>query len=119
MSFSNMQLVLRPPQGRFGWWGVGAIAAATAIFLWWAAVGSQINASNLVNGIPYMWDFLVRMMPPNPGFLDRLWQPALESLQVAVWGTLLGVVLSMPISFFAARNSQSASGWSIMPRARC
>jgi len=104
MSFGSMQLVVRPPQGRFGWWGVVALAAATAIFLWWAAVGSQINASNLVNGIPYMWDFLVRMMPPNPGFMERLWQPALESLQVAVWGTLLGVVLSLPISFFAARN---------------
>jgi phosphonate transport system permease protein len=104
MSFSSMQLVLRPPQGRFGWWGVSAIAAATTIFLWWAAIGSQLNASNLVNGLPYMWDFLVRMMPPNPGFLERLWRPALESLQVAVWGTLLGVVISIPISFFAARN---------------
>lgn len=104
MSFGSLQLVVRPPQGRFGWWGVSALTAVTLVFLWWAAVGSQINASNLVNGIPYMWDFLVRMMPPNPGFLERLWQPALESLQVAVWGTLLGVALSLPISFFAARN---------------
>ena len=104
MSFGSMQLVLRPPQGRFGWWGTGTLATAVAIFLWWAAVGSQINVNNLVNGIPYMWDFLVRMMPPNPAFLERLWQPALESLQVAVWGTLLGVILSLPVSFFAARN---------------
>lgn len=104
MSFGSMQLVLGPPQGRLGWWGVGVMTAAIATFLWWAAIGSQINASNLVNGVPYMWDFLVRMMPPNPGFLDRLWRPALESLQVAVWGTLLGVALSLPISLFAARN---------------
>ena len=104
MSFGSMQFVVRPPQGRFGWWGISALTAATVIFLWWAAVGSQINARNLVNGIPYMWDFLVRMIPPNPAFLERLWQPALESLQVAIWGTLLGVGLSLPISFFAARN---------------
>jgi phosphonate transport system permease protein len=44
------------------------------------------------------------MMPPNPEFLDRLWKPALESLQVAVWGTLLGVVIAVPVCFFAARN---------------
>ena len=104
MSFGTLQLVIRPPQNRFGWWGVGTIALAILVFLWWAAVGSQINASNLWNGIPYMWDFLVRMVPPNPEFLDRLWKPALESLQVAVWGTLLGVVIALPICFFAARN---------------
>jgi phosphonate transport system permease protein len=104
MSFGTLQLVLRPPQGRFGWWGVGSLALAILVFLWWAAVGSQINANNLWNGIPYMVDFLVRMMPPNPEFLERLWQPALESLQVAVWGTLLGVVIALPVCFFAARN---------------
>ena len=57
-----------------------------------------------------MWDFLVRMMPPNLGFIEKLWKPALESLQVAIWGTLLGVVISLPICFFAARNLSPASG---------
>jgi len=101
---SGYQLVLRPPQGRFGWWGTGTIGLVILGFLYWAAVGSQINATNLWNGIPYMWDFLVRMMPPNPEFIEKLWRPALESLQVAIWGTLLGVAISLPISFFAARN---------------
>jgi phosphonate transport system permease protein len=104
MSFGSLQLVIRPPQGRFGWWGVGGLSVAVLVLLWWAAVGSQINATNLVNGVPYMWDFLVRMTPPNPDFLERLWKPALESLQVAVWGTLLGVAIAVPICFFAARN---------------
>ena len=31
-------------------------------------------------------------------------KPAIESVQIAVWGTLLGVVLALPICFFAARN---------------
>jgi phosphonate transport system permease protein len=96
MSF-GLQLVVRPPQGRFGWTGVGVITLAVLGFLYWAALGAQINGTNLWNGFPFMWDFLVRMMPPNPGFLERLWKPALESLQVAVWGTLLGVVISVPI----------------------
>ena len=103
MSFGTMQLVLRPPQGRFGWWGTGAVVLAALAFLYWAALGSQINATNLWNGIPYMWDFLVRMTPPNLGFIAKLWKPALESLQVAIWGTLLGAS-AIPICFFAARN---------------
>ena len=104
MSVIGLQFVVRPPQGRFGWGGIAAITLLTLAFLYWAAVGSQMNATNLWNGVPYMWDFLVRMTPPNPGFLERLWKPALESLQVAVWGTLLGVFIAVPICFFAARN---------------
>ncbi len=104
MSLANLELVVKRPSGRFGWWGVAAASLVIAAFLAWAAVGSQINATNLLNGVPYMWDFVVRMMPPNPEFIGRLWRPALESLQVAVWGTILGVVIALPLCFFAARN---------------
>jgi phosphonate transport system permease protein len=104
MSFYGMQLVMRGPQGRLGWWGVLAAALVAAVVLWWTAVGAQINAQNLVNGVPYMVDFVSRMVPPNVAFLDKLWKPALESLQVAIWGTILGVVLALPVTVFAARN---------------
>ena len=67
-------------------------------------VGAQINAQNLLNGVPYMADFIARMMPPNFAFIDKLWKPAVESLQVAIWGTIFGVILALPICVFAARN---------------
>jgi phosphonate transport system permease protein len=104
MSFHGLQLVMRGPQGRFGWYGLFASAVAAAIVLWWTAVGAQINAQNLINGVPYMLDFVSRMIPPNIEFLEKLWKPALESLQVAIWGTILGVVLALPLTVFAARN---------------
>lgn len=98
------QLVIQSPGGRYGWWGLGAVALLTALVLWWTARGSQINLENLALGVPYMWDFLTRMLPPNLSFIERLWGPALESLYVAVWGTILGVVIALPFCFFAARN---------------
>jgi phosphonate transport system permease protein len=104
MTFAGLQLVVRPPSGRTGWWGMVSLAALTALILWWTARGAQINVENLVKGVPYMWDFLARMVPPNFGFMDKLWKPALESLYVAVWGTILGVALALPFCFFAARN---------------
>ena len=30
MSFGTLQLVIRPPQNRFGWWGAGAVTLAQA-----------------------------------------------------------------------------------------
>ena len=31
-------------------------------------------------------------------------RPAIETVQIALWGTLLGIVLALPVCFFAARN---------------
>ena len=104
MSIAGFELVVRPPQNRFGWWGLLAAAVIALVVLWWTAVGAQINGQNLINGVPYMADFIARMMPPNFAFIDRLWKPAIESLQVAVWGTIFGVILALPICVFAARN---------------
>lgn len=104
MSTSGLQLVVNPPSGRLGWWGTILGAALVATVLLVSAQGAQISPENLVKGVPYMWDFLVRMMPPHLGFLEKLWKPALESLYVAIWGTILGVVIALPFTFFAARN---------------
>ena len=66
-----------------------------------------------------MGDFLYRMMPPNFGFMEKLWKPALESLYVAIWGTIAGVVIALPFCFFAARNLAPNSFVSITRCARC
>lgn len=104
MSTSRLQLVLNPPTGRMGWWGTILAAAVVATILFVSAQGAQINLENLIKGVPYMGDFLYRMMPPNFGFMEKLWKPALESLYVAIWGTIGGVVIALPFTFFAARN---------------
>jgi len=104
MSIAGFELVVRPPRGRFGWWGIGGMTLIAAFALWWTAVGAQINGQNLLNGVPYMADFLSRMFPPNWAFAEKLVKPAVESLQVAVWGTIFGVILALPVCVFAARN---------------
>lgn len=98
------QLVIRPPTGRLGWWGIGGVLALAALALWWSARGAQISVQNLASGVPYMWDFISRMMPPNVFVIEKLYGAALESLYVAIWGTVLGVALALPFTFFAARN---------------
>jgi phosphonate transport system permease protein len=104
MSIAGLEFVVRPPHGRLGWWGVVGFAVATVGVLWWTALGAQINGQNLLNGVPYMADFISRMVPPNWAFAEKLVKPAVESLQVAIWGTIFGVLLALPICVFAARN---------------
>jgi len=58
----------------------------------------------LLRGLPWIFDFLSRMLPPNPAFFERLVKPALETIQIALWGTLFSVVMALPVCFLAARN---------------
>ncbi|WP_431104954.1 phosphonate ABC transporter, permease protein PhnE [Roseateles noduli] len=85
------------------------LLTAMVLGLWalqWSASGAQLSPSELANGLPQIADFLSRTWPPDWRILDRLWAPALETIQIAVWGTLLGAVAAVPVSFLAARNLQ-------------
>jgi phosphonate transport system permease protein len=104
MTLAGYRFVVNPPRGPMGWWIVLPIGLLTAVILWWAAVGTQLSLATFVAGLPWVWDFLSRMLPPNMAYLGKLVQPAIESVQIALWGTLFGVVLALPVCFFAARN---------------
>ena len=85
------------------------LLVAMLLGLWalqWSATGAQLSPTELANGLPQIADFLSRTWPPDWRILDRLWAPALETIQIAVWGTLLGAVAAVPVSFLAARNLQ-------------
>lgn len=46
-----------------------------------------------------------RMMPPQLGFMQELWWPLWETINIATLGTLLGVLIAVPIAFLAASNT--------------
>jgi phosphonate transport system permease protein len=81
-----------------------AAVVLVAVVLAWSAQGTQLSWSELANGLPQIGDFLSRSFPPNWNILGNLIAPAIETIQIALWGTLLGVLAAIPISFLAARN---------------
>jgi len=87
-----------------GWLGFMAIVLLAAWILAWSAAGTQLSWSELANGLPQIGDFLARSFPPNWGLLPSLLAPAVETLQIALWGTLLGVLGAVPVALLAARN---------------
>ena len=100
----SLQFVVNKPRGPLGWWILVPIVGVSVAALWWSAVGTRLSLSDLIAGLPWIADFIGRMLPPNFAFMQKLIQPALETVQIALWGTLLGVVLALPVCFFAARN---------------
>ena len=64
------------------------------------------SPERLAGGIPRLGSLLGRMWPPetDPGFLARMGWRLVETLQIALAGTVLGVILSLPVAWLAARR---------------
>lgn len=50
-------------------------------------------------------DLLGRMMPPRWVYIQELWWPLWETLNIATIGTLLAIFMALPVAFCAARNT--------------
>ena len=81
-----------------------AMWAAAVGMLFWAAHGADVQPGALVSGLPFMASFLARMVPPSVGVVPSLLEPTLETLQMAIMGTALAIVLAVPLGLLAARN---------------
>lgn len=95
------------PQTLRGWAMTATLVLVLIATLHWSASGAQLSWGELGAGLPQIGDFISRSMPPDLDILPRLLAPALETIQIAVWGTLLGVIFAVPLAFLAARNLHS------------
>lgn len=79
-----------------------AVAALVIASLFEVAPSPQ----RLADGAPRMLSLLDRMTPPNldPDFLWRVFNKLIETFQIALAGTVVGILLSVPIGWLAARG---------------
>ncbi|MBL4906578.1 MAG: phosphonate ABC transporter, permease protein PhnE [Sneathiella sp.] len=79
-----------------------------AAYLLYVLTLFDINLQRMYVGIDRGAEFIGRMMPPNFERYALLIEGMLESLQIAVIATTVGVILSLPVGFLAARNLMPA-----------
>lgn len=72
----------------------------------WCLAGAGFSIEKITTAPPRFADFLDRAFPPNtdPKTLSRLGLKMVETLQIAVAGAVIGVVLSVPVALLAARG---------------
>jgi len=56
------------------------------------------------NSSGYFVDILGRMLPPDFSNLNKLMLAMFETIEIAILGTFLAIILSIPIGLFSARN---------------
>ena len=85
-------------------WAARAALLAVALYAIYATVQLDIGWARLATGFGEAGHFLARMVPPNFARWELLVEGLLESLQIAVLATVLGILLSLPLGLLAARN---------------
>jgi phosphonate transport system permease protein len=82
---------------RAAWLGAAALLVAIA----WHV---DANPARLVRGLPWMWDFVRRMVPPDPRVLASALTGAVGTIEIALLGTVVAAALAVPLGFLSARN---------------
>ncbi len=50
-------------------------------------------------------DLGARMVPPRWSYMDKLWMPLWDTINIATLGTVLAIIFAVPVAFLAARNT--------------
>ncbi|PKG23254.1 phosphonate ABC transporter, permease protein PhnE [Niallia nealsonii] len=74
------------------------------LLLWWSGFKTESSFADLVYGFPNMFDLLVQMWPPNWNYFERIIEPMLETIRMAVVGTTFGAIIAVPLALLCANN---------------
>jgi phosphonate transport system permease protein len=84
-----------------------AWVAAAAFFLV-SLQGTAWSFADLAEGLPALWRFLSKAFPPDVSRLELVLWALLETFQMALVGTVVGVLVSLPLAVLASRRHSPA-----------
>jgi len=103
------ELPARPRRNWLPWLGTFVFLVATTL---WAGHGIGFSLSEILCNIAGGTRLINESWPPDFGFLPRLVAPMLETVHIAIIGTVVGGILAIPVAILAARNlTPNRSTW--------
>ena len=79
---------------------------ATAIFVYcWQLISDKTIWMFVIDAPAQAGDLAARMVPPKWSYIDKLWLPIWDTMNIATLGTVLAVLLAVPTAFCAAQNT--------------
>jgi phosphonate transport system permease protein len=108
-----MQVRLSPsvPVSRPRWQGSRSARFVAVLFLFAVVASCRLTEVNFValfepEALDNLWAFAQGMLPPahSPAFLRTIARPTLETVQIALLGTVLAALLGFPLSLLATNS---------------
>jgi phosphonate transport system permease protein len=81
--------------------------ALTAVSIW-AMIRSEFNLQALVSAGPNFVEFFGRLTPPDWSVAQLVFESTVETLLITLAGTVVAIVVSLPLGFLAASNVSPA-----------
>jgi phosphonate transport system permease protein len=116
----DMRARLTDPRPRVGLKTAALLVLIAAAYVW-GIRGTHASPGEFARGIPNIWRFIVRLMPPQWTMKDHLIHigsldiatvsmpeivfAIFETIQMAIIGTTLAIIISLPFGLLAARNT--------------
>lgn len=85
-------------------WGAWLLATAIVVYcfklisdktIWFFVLDAGTQAEDMAS----------RMVPPKWVYMNELWRPVWDTINIATLGTVLALIMAVPIAFLAARNT--------------
>lgn len=77
-----------------------------AIFLWcWVRISDATTWFFVWDAPDIAADILGRATPPRWSYIERLWWPIWDTINIATLGTIAALIMAVPVAFMAARNT--------------
>ena len=94
----------RTPRTQWAIW-LGWLALGVLFVLCWQIMNKNTIWLFVEDAPRQAADLLSRAWPPRWSYLESLWGPLWDTLNIATLGTALGIVLATPVAFLAASNT--------------
>lgn len=86
-------------------WLNTVLCALFILFLLWSASSAGLSLSELLEGLPNMAIIGGEMVPPATDRVAPMAKAILVTFQMALVGTVIGIIISIPVAVLAARNT--------------
>lgn len=82
----------------------GIVLLVIGLYLW-AGRSLSLDLQTVSQSWPYLVNFGARLLPPDLSVLAVAWKSLLETVQMSLWGTTIGALLSLPLAVASAHNT--------------
>jgi phosphonate transport system permease protein len=97
----HLESYIRPQWG----WKTFALISSFIAVLSFVVIDLEINFLKLFSdSTKYLGDILGRMLPPDFSNIKNLIYSMLETIEIAILGTFIAIILSIPVGLLSARN---------------
>jgi phosphonate transport system permease protein len=94
----------RTTKQEFAVWGGWLIGTAIVVYAW-QLISEKTIWFFVSDAGKQAVDIGTRMIPPKLDYMEKLWWPVWDTINIATLGTVIALVIAIPVAFAAARNT--------------